>query len=81
MPAMISFYDWLTKQKQSRTPVGNLAREAERDKNFPRDVASLEVLLGYVREAKKGAGQAQALVIARTAYQAYERSQRPPPNL
>ena len=75
--AMTSFYDWLAKQKRLRTPLGDLARAAARDQGFPRDVASLEALLDYVRASSKGS--AQAVVIARSAYQAYERSERPPP--
>jgi uncharacterized protein YozE (UPF0346 family) len=75
--AMTSFYDWLTKHKRLRTPLGELARAAARDKDFPRDVASLEILVDYVRVSSKGS--AQAVVVARSAYQAYERSERPPP--
>lgn len=79
MAAMISFYDWLTKQKQMRTPIGEFARAAARDKEFPQDVAALEALLEYVRGSKNGS--AQAVAIARTAYQAYARSLRPAPSL
>ncbi|MBN1605113.1 MAG: hypothetical protein JW940_00695 [Polyangiaceae bacterium] len=74
---MTSFYDWLAKQKRLRTPLGDLARAAARDRDFPREVASLEALLDYVRTSSKGS--AQAVVVARSAYQAYERSERPPP--
>lgn len=79
MPAMISFYDWLAKHKNLRTPVGELARSAARDKNFPHDVVTLDAVLDYVRASSKGS--AQAIAIARTAYQAYERSLRPPPGM
>jgi uncharacterized protein YozE (UPF0346 family) len=79
MAAMISFYDWLAKQKLLRTPLGDWAREVARDKEFPRDVATLEALLAHVKT--KSEGSAQAVVIARTAYRAYERSQRPAPSM
>lgn len=79
MAAMISFYEWLTKQKLLRTPLGEWAREAVRDKSFPREVAALDALLEYVRTSPKGS--AQAVAIARTAYQAYARSQRPAPGM
>jgi uncharacterized protein YozE (UPF0346 family) len=79
MASMICFYDWLAKQKLLRTPVGEFAREAARDKGFPRDVENLDALLGYVRSSPKVS--AQAVVIARTAYQAYMRSQRPAPSM
>jgi uncharacterized protein YozE (UPF0346 family) len=79
MAALISFYDWLAKQKLLRTPLGNWAREAARDKDFPREIANIEALLDYVRTSQKGSGQAVA--IARLAYQSYERSQRPAPRI
>jgi uncharacterized protein YozE (UPF0346 family) len=79
MAAMISFYDWLGKQKLLRSPLGNWAREAARDEAFPRDVADLDALLSYVRTSSKGS--AQAVAIARSAYQAYVRSHRPAPSM
>jgi hypothetical protein len=42
MAALISFYEWLTKQKSLRTSLGGFARDLARDAGFPRDVASLE---------------------------------------
>ncbi|HMA95713.1 MAG TPA: YozE family protein [Polyangiaceae bacterium] len=77
MSAMISFYDWLAKQKLLRTPLGDLAREATRDKNFPRDAVSLEALMEYLRSTPMGS--AQVLAVARAAYRSYERSLRPAP--
>lgn len=77
MPAMISFYDWLAKQKLLRTPLGDLAREATRDKNFPRDAVTLEALIEYLRSTP--AGSAQVIAVARAAYRNYERSLRPAP--
>lgn len=77
MPAMISFYDWLAKQKLLRTPLGELAREAARDKNFPRDAVTLEALIEYLRSTPMGS--AQVIAVARAAYRNYERSLRPVP--
>jgi hypothetical protein len=79
MPAMISFCDWLAKHNRLRTPLGDLARQSAKDPGFPRDVASLDALLEHVRSTSKGS--AQAVSIARSAYQAYERSLRPEPRL
>jgi uncharacterized protein YozE (UPF0346 family) len=79
MPAMISFYEWLSKQKLLRTPLGDFAREVVKDSGFPTDVGSMDALITYVRETKKSS--AQTIVIARTAYRAYERSQRSAPSL
>ena len=79
MAEIPSFYDWLIKQKPQRTPLGEYARTAARDKAFPRDVASQEALLEYVRVAANGSSQ--AVVMARTAYQTYVRMHRPAPTL
>lgn len=76
MATLLSFYDWLSKQKGLRTPVGEMARRAARDAAFPRDIATLEALLEYVRASSNGAGEAAA--VARSAYRAYERSGKPP---
>lgn len=66
-----TFYDWLVKQKNQRTPLGEFAREATRDPAFPRDIASLDAVLEFVRASPKSS--AQALATARTAYRAYAR--------
>lgn len=76
MAALISFYDWLAKQKLLRTPVGSWAKQVARDEAFPRDCANVEALLEYVKVSQKGSGQAIAL--ARVAFQSYERHVRPP---
>lgn len=77
MPARISFYEWLTKQKSQRTSLGGFAREVTRDAGFPRDVAALEALLDYVRARPNSS--AQAVAVARSAYRSYERSQEAAP--
>lgn len=79
MATLVSFFEWLGKQKGLRTPVGEFARSAGRDAAFPKDVASLEALLDYVRSTAKSS--AQTIAIARTAYRDYERSVSPPPRL
>lgn len=79
MAAFVSFFEWLEKQKGLRTPIGEFARTALRDDGFPRESASLEAVLDYVRG--KANGSAQKLAIARTAYRAYERSVQPPSRL
>lgn len=66
-----TFYDWLVKQKNQRTPLGEFAREATRDPAFPRDVVSLDAVLEFVRASPKSS--ARALATARTAYRAYAR--------
>jgi uncharacterized protein YozE (UPF0346 family) len=67
-----SFYDWLVKQKNQRTPLGEFAREVTRDPAFPRDVAiTLDAVLDFIRASPNSS--AQTLAIARTAYRAYAR--------
>ncbi|HEX5100692.1 MAG TPA: YozE family protein [Polyangiaceae bacterium] len=75
--AMIGFFEWLGKQKGLRNPVGEFARTALRDASFPREVASLDALLDYVRKMAKSS--AQTVAVARNAYRDYERSVSPPP--
>lgn len=79
MATLVSFHEWLGKQKALRTPVGEFARTALRDTTFPKEVASVEALLDHVR--KMPGGSAQSVAIARTAYRAYERSVAPPARL
>jgi uncharacterized protein YozE (UPF0346 family) len=79
MATLVSFFEWLGKQKGLRTPLGEFARTATRDAAFPKDVASVEALLEYVRGMAKSS--AQTVAVARTAYRDYERSVAPPPRL
>jgi uncharacterized protein YozE (UPF0346 family) len=79
MAALISFYEWLEKQKPLRTSLGGFAREVTRDRGFPRDIASLDALLDYVRGTPSNS--AQTLAVARSAYRTYERSQDSGPRL
>jgi uncharacterized protein YozE (UPF0346 family) len=73
MAALMSFYDWLAKQKNLRTSLGGFAREIVRDAGFPRDVVSLDVVLDHLRTSPNVTPQ--TLAVARTAFRTYERSQ------
>ncbi len=75
MSPITPFYDWLAKQKALRTPIGEFARKAASDQDFPRAMVSEEEILAYVRTSSAGSGQAVA--VARTAYRAYARSIKP----
>jgi uncharacterized protein YozE (UPF0346 family) len=77
MAAPTSFYEWLTKQKSQRTSLGGFAREVTRDAAFPRDVASLDAVLEYIRSRPNSS--AQAIAVARSAYRTYERSRESAP--
>jgi uncharacterized protein YozE (UPF0346 family) len=78
MAALISFYDWLAKQKKLRTPLGEFARVVARDPGFPRDVASLDALVEYFRASEYfkalPGGSAQIIAVGRLAYRSYERA-------
>jgi len=75
MSSNTSFYDWLAKQKALRTPLGDFARKAAGDQEFPRTMATEEEILTHVRATSAGSGQ--ALAVARAAYRAYARSIKP----
>ncbi len=67
-----TFYEWLAEQKNRHSPLGDLAGDAVRDASFPKDVASADALLTYLR-AKQAPGV--ALATARLAWQTYARGQ------
>ena len=79
MAAQVGFYEWLTKQKGQRTPVGELARAAARDSEFPKEMATLEQILDHYRKSEKAS--AASIAVARSAYRAYERSVAPAPRV
>jgi uncharacterized protein YozE (UPF0346 family) len=66
----MTFYEWLGKQKGQKSPLGALASNALRDARFPKDVASLDDLLSYMK-ASKATGLSMAT--ARIAWQTYAR--------
>ncbi|RYZ10047.1 MAG: hypothetical protein EOO73_00235 [Myxococcales bacterium] len=74
MSKFTTFYEWLEKQKSQKTPLGSLAGEATRDEAFPKDVASLEALLAYLK-TKKSSGL--KLATAKIAWQTYARGAAP----
>lgn len=74
MSKFTTFYEWLEKQKSKKSPLGSLASEVARDEAFPKDVASLEALLAYLK-AKKLSGL--QLATAKLAWQTYARGQAP----
>jgi uncharacterized protein YozE (UPF0346 family) len=70
-----SFYDWLSEQKNQRTPLGEFAREVTRDPAFPKDVPTLEAVLEFVGASPNASPR--ALAVARTAYRTYARGLGP----
>jgi uncharacterized protein YozE (UPF0346 family) len=74
MSKFTTFYEWLEKQKSQKTPLGSLAGEFARDAAFPKDVASLDALLEYMK-TKKFSGL--KLATAKIAWQTYARGQAP----
>jgi uncharacterized protein YozE (UPF0346 family) len=71
MAAFIPFFDWLTKHKSLRTPVGDLAREVLKDKNFPRNLTTLDAFLDYLKASPNSSSE--ALAKARVTWRAFER--------
>jgi uncharacterized protein YozE (UPF0346 family) len=71
MAAFTPFYDWLTKHKSLRTPVGDFAREVLKDASLPRDITTLDALLEYLRGSAHSSSQ--ALAKARITWRAFER--------
>ncbi len=74
MSKTTTFYEWLEKHKSKKSPLGNLADDAARDEAFPKDVASLDALLAYMK-AKKHSGL--QIATARIAWQSYARGTAP----
>jgi uncharacterized protein YozE (UPF0346 family) len=74
MSKFTTFYEWLEKQKSKKSPLGNLANDATRDEAFPKDVASLDALLTYLK-AKKSSGL--QIATAKLAWQTYARGEAP----
>lgn len=74
MSKFTTFYEWLEKQKSKKSPLGSLANDVVRDEAFPKDVASLEAFLAYMK-AKKLSGL--QLATAKLAWQTYARGEAP----
>jgi YozE SAM-like fold len=71
MAAFIPFYDWLTKHKSLRTPVGDVARVLLKDEKFPRDLTTLEGFLDYVRASANSS--TEIIAKARVTWRAFEK--------
>jgi uncharacterized protein YozE (UPF0346 family) len=69
-----TFYEWLLEEKNRKSPLGDLAREAAHDVSFPKDVANMDALLTYLRTAKASGA---SLATARIAWQRYSRAHKP----
>jgi uncharacterized protein YozE (UPF0346 family) len=70
MNKFITFYEWLEKQKNRKSPLGDLAADALRDPSFPKDVSSLDAVLAHLK-TKQTSGP--KLATARLAWQTYSR--------
>jgi len=73
MAAFTNFYDWLAKQKNLRSPVGDMARETARDESFPRDVTTLDGVLEHLQKVNASSA---ALARARTTWKVFARGGR-----
>lgn len=70
MPKLVTFYEWLEKQKNRKSPLGALASEVLRDESFPKDAASADAVLAHLK-TKNASGA--TLASARIAWQTYAR--------
>jgi uncharacterized protein YozE (UPF0346 family) len=73
MKKFAPFHEWLTKQKNQRTPLGEWARSTIRDENFPKDLTNVDGLLTYLR-GKQATGT--ELATAKAAWLTYARDQK-----
>ena len=73
MAGFTNFYDWLTKQKNLRSPVGDMARETARDATFPRDLTTLEALLEHLQKIN---ASSEAIARARATWKVFARGGR-----
>jgi len=73
MAAFTNFYDWLSKQKNLRTPVGDMARDTAKDGSFPRDVTTLDAVLEHLQQANASSA---VLARARATWKVYARGGR-----
>ena len=73
MAAFTNFYDWLAKQKNLRTPVGDMARETARDASFPREVTTLKAVLEHLQKSN---ASSEAVARARATWKVFARGGR-----
>jgi len=73
MPSFTNFYDWLAKQKNLRSPIGDMARETARDEAFPRDVSTVD---GVLEHLQKSNASSAALARARATWKVFARGGR-----
>ncbi|MES1178647.1 MAG: YozE family protein [Myxococcales bacterium] len=73
MAAFTNFYDWLSKHKNLRTPVGDMARDTAKDPTFPRDVTTLEAVLEHLQKAD---ASSQVTARARMVWKVFSRGGR-----
>ena len=73
MAAFTNFYDWLVKQKNLRSPVGDMARDTARDQTFPRDVTTLEAVLEHLQKSNSSS---EVIARARATWKVFARGGR-----
>lgn len=73
---MPTFHQWLMRQKRRDSPLGDLARDAERDSTFPIAANSFLSLKTYFSGRGACAGAKNALARAWKSYKSSERKLR-----
>jgi uncharacterized protein YozE (UPF0346 family) len=78
MTKFITFHEWIEKQKNKKSPLGALAGDLLKDPGFPKDVASADALLAYLK-SKQVSGA--TIATARIAWKTYSREHGAGPRL
>lgn len=73
MSKFTPFYEWLSKQTNRRSPLGDWARDVMRDEAFPKEVASVNAVIEHLRTRQATSAQ---IATARLAWQTYARDQK-----
>jgi uncharacterized protein YozE (UPF0346 family) len=67
------FHEWLAKQKNRKSPLGDWARGVVRDEAFPKDLTGVDSLVTYLRTKQATSAE---IATARAAWQTYAREQK-----
>ncbi len=69
----MKFYDWIITQVDRDDPIGDLARDAKRDKNFPKQATTAHELTAYLTINGACHDAVEALRKAWKSFKAHER--------
>jgi len=79
MKQKLGFYGWLKKQRKRDDPIGDIARDAMEDRDFPRRAKSLTVYVDYLEDINACGDAISALHTCWQEYQVYKYGPKPIP--